>query len=267
MWTIFFSALPMLVLVFALTWVIQRFLLSHNDAGIVDVVWSPSLAMTSVYYAIMLDGDSTRQILLAAMACAWGFRLGWYVYSDRIVSKPEDARYVQMRAEWGDRVQLWFFLFYQVQAVAAWILSIGFVVIMADSSEFSWTAPLTILAIAIFALSVLGETTADNQLAAFKRDPANKGKVCRQGLWAYSRHPNYFFEWIVWISYIALGITAPLGWVTIVPALVILFFLTRLSGIPNNEAQNLRSKPEAYRRYQAEVSAFVPWFPSNKPAP
>ena len=263
MWTVFFSALPIIVLIFALTWIVQRFLLPHDDAGIVDVVWSPSLALTSIYYAVMLDGDPTRQLLLVGMACLWGFRLGWHVYSDRIVGKPEDSRYAQMREEWGERVQLWFFLFYQVQAFAAWILSIGFVVIMSDASTFSWTSPLTLLAIVIFALSVLGETVADNQLAAFRRDPANKGQVCRQGLWAYSRHPNYFFEWVIWISYIALGITAPLGWVTIVPALVILFFLTRMSGIPNNEAQNLRSKPDAYRQYQAEVSAFVPWFPKN----
>ena len=115
-------------------------------------------------------------------------------FSDRIVGKPEDSRYVQMREEWGDRVQLWFFLFYQVQALAAWILSIGFVIIMSDASVFSWANPLTILAIVVFAASVLGETIADNQLAAFKRNPANKGQVCRQGLWAYSRHPNYFLS-------------------------------------------------------------------------
>ena len=76
MWTVFFSALPILVLIFALTWVVQRFLLPHNDAGIVDVVWSPSLALTSIYYAVMLDGDPSRQLLLVAMACIWGFRLG-----------------------------------------------------------------------------------------------------------------------------------------------------------------------------------------------
>ncbi len=262
-WAVFFSALPILLLVFALTWVVQRFFLAHNDAGIVDVVWSPSLAVTAIYYAVMVDGDATRQLILIAMACFWGFRLGWHVYTDRIVGKPEDARYVQMREEWGDRVQLWFFVFYQIQALAAWVLSLGFFIIASDPSGFVWLSPLTMLAFVLFVVSFVGEATADNQLSAFKRDPANKGRVCREGLWAYSRHPNYFFEWVIWLSYIALGLLAPMGWLTIVPAAVILLFLTRMSGIPNNEAQNLRSKPEAYRVYQSEVSAFFPWFPKR----
>jgi steroid 5-alpha reductase family enzyme len=115
-----------------------------------------------------------------------------------------------------------------------------------------------------FLVAFLGELAADWQLSRFKSDPKNKGKVCNVGLWRYSRHPNYFFEWLIWVSFALVASSAQYGyWGFLSPALI-LYFLLRVSGIPATEEQALRSKGDAYRRYQKSTSAFVPWFPNYK---
>jgi hypothetical protein len=99
------------------------------------------------------------------------------------------------------------------------------------------------------------------QLKAFKADPANKGRTCRQGLWAYSRHPNYFFEWVMWLSYFLLALAAPYGWATFYAPLLMLFFLLKVTGVKYTEEQCLRSRGEEYAKYQREVPMFIPWIP------
>jgi len=101
---------------------------------------------------------------------------------------------------------------------------------------------------------------ADNQLAAFKKDPKNKGKVCDKGLWYYSRHPNYFFEWLTWMAYFIFALATPWGILAIISPAIILYLLLKVTGVPNNEEQNLRSKPVAYKKYQETTSSFFPWF-------
>jgi steroid 5-alpha reductase family enzyme len=114
-------------------------------------------------------------------------------------------------------------------------------------------------------IAIAGETLADAQLAAFKRDPANRGGVCNVGLWRYSRHPNYFFEWLIWMSYFIFALASPFGWIAIVGPASILWLLIRVTGIPMAEEQSLRSRGDAYRRYQQATSAFIPWFPKRTP--
>jgi steroid 5-alpha reductase family enzyme len=109
-------------------------------------------------------------------------------------------------------------------------------------------------------MSLSGEALADRQLESFKRDPQNRGRVCDVGLWRYSRHPNYFFEWLIWLSYALYASTSPAGWAAWIAPALILYFLLRVTGIPATEAQALRSRGDAYRRYQARTSPFVPWF-------
>jgi steroid 5-alpha reductase family enzyme len=112
---------------------------------------------------------------------------------------------------------------------------------------------------------MIGEAVADQQLHNFKKNTANKGKTCQVGLWKYSRHPNYFFDWLVWIGFATFAVTSPWGFVGILSPALILCFLLGLTGIPATEAQALRSRGEEYRDYQRRTSAFVPWFP-KKPA-
>ena len=107
---------------------------------------------------------------------------------------------------------------------------------------------------------MLGETIADAQLAAFKKNPENNGKVCDKGLWGYSRHPNYFFQWLMWMSYFVFALASPYGYLAIISPAIILYLILKVTGIPMTEEQSIRSKGEAYIKYQQRVSAFVPWF-------
>ena len=118
------------------------------------------------------------------------------------------------------------------------------------------------LAVAIWLVSVVGEGIADAQMKRFRDDPANKGKVCRDGLWRYSRHPNYFFECVHWLAYAALAIGAPHGWVTLGAPLVMAFLLTKLSGMPMLEKEMIATRP-GYAEYVRTTSALIPWPPNQ----
>jgi steroid 5-alpha reductase family enzyme len=113
---------------------------------------------------------------------------------------------------------------------------------------------------AVWAISILGEAVADGQLKAFKKNPANKGKVCDVGLWNYSRHPNYFFESMIWIGYALVALNGDYGWLGLLSPITITLLLFRVTGIPLTEQQAIRSKGEAYIEYQRTTSMFVPWF-------
>ena len=115
----------------------------------------------------------------------------------------------------------------------------------------------------LWLVAIAGEALADMQLARFRRDPARAGQGCRQGLWRYSRHPNYFFEWLHWWAYVLLGLGSPWWWVTVAGVVVMYVFLTRVTGIPYTEQQALRTRGEAYRRYQETTSVFFPLIPSK----
>ena len=112
----------------------------------------------------------------------------------------------------------------------------------------------------LWLIGLAGESLADAQLRRFKARPESKGKTCREGLWNYSRHPNYFFEWLIWIGYGILALGAPWGWLGMISPLAILYILTRLTGIPLTEEQAIRSRGDDYRDYQRTTSAFIPWF-------
>jgi steroid 5-alpha reductase family enzyme len=102
-------------------------------------------------------------------------------------------------------------------------------------------------------------------LAQYRGDPVNRGKTCRLGLWKYSRHPNYFFEWLYWWVYVLIAWTAPLGWISLLAPGLMLFFLLKVTGIPATEAQAVRSRGDDYRDYQRTTSMFIPWFPQKTP--
>ena len=245
--------------VFALMFVLWLVHLRMRNAGIVDIGWAFSLAMVAVIYATLGQGYPPRRWLIAGMACVWGLRLAWHLYR-RVVGHPEEGRYAQLRKDWGENgnVAIKFLIFFEFQATLDATLSLPFLLAAVNPSPR--ISPLEYAGVAIWFIAVVGEATADAQLAAFKRPDANRGKVCDVGLWNYSRHPNYFFEWFVWVAWATFALASPFGWLALICPALMLYFLYRVTGIPATEAQALRSRGEAYRRYQQTTSAFVPWF-------
>ncbi|MCS6806498.1 MAG: DUF1295 domain-containing protein [Acidobacteriota bacterium] len=244
------AALIMLVL-----WVLH---LRLKNAGIVDIGWAGNYALIALVYAVMGDGYGPRRALVTTMAVVWGARLAAHLTA-RTIGQPEDARYQHLRQQWGGNVPLKFFFFFQFQALLNVILSTP--VLLASINPRPELSPLEWLGCAVWIIAVVGESVADQQLKAFKSDPANRGKVCNIGLWRYSRHPNYFFEWLVWVALCVFAWASPYGFISIIAPALMLYFLLRVTGIPATEAQLLRSKGDAYRAYQQRTSAFVPWFP------
>lgn len=231
-----------------------------KNAGIVDFVWAAGLGALAVFYAAAADGGPARRLLLAILAGLWSFRLAGYLLLDRVIGKPEDGRYQMLREGWGAKAETYLFGFFQVQAVWAVMFSIPWLPIVYMRSPLGWPVYLGIL---VWLVAVGGESLADRQLARFRADPGSRGKTCRNGLWRYSRHPNYFFEWIHWFAYVCLGIGSPYWPVTLLGPAVMLLFLYKVTGIPYTEKRALLSRGDDYRRYQETTSPFFPWFPKG----
>jgi len=248
--------------VMALLWLLH---FPMRNAAIVDFGWAFLLPTLAIFYALVAPGFATRRWLLAAMAAVWGYRLAFYLLFTRIIGHPEEGRYVELRRSWKTSLPLKFLIFFQAQALLDVFLSLPFALATLDpyptlrSSEFA--------AAVLWLVAFAGEAVADAQLSAFKSDRANRGKTCNAGLWRYSRHPNYFFEWLIWVAYALYAFLSPSGWLALACPALMLFFLFLVTGIPATEAQALRSRGDEYRRYQQTTSAFVPWFPKKLPPP
>lgn len=235
-----------------------------GDASHVDVGWAYGIGGVALLYSALADGSGQHRLLVAVLAAIWSVRLGTYLLVNRIIGKPEDGRYQELRRRWAPHVNRAFFLFFQAQAAFIAVFSLPFLLVAVAAGEVSWPA----WAGAALALASIGLVSlADRQLAAWRTDPTNKGKTCRAGLWSWSRHPNYFFEWLHWVAWAVIALTVPYGWIALVVPAFLLFLLFKVTGIPETEAQSLRSRGDDYRRYQQEVSVFVPLPPKHRPAP
>jgi steroid 5-alpha reductase family enzyme len=235
--------------------------LRTKNATAVDVAWALNLAGLAVLCAAFADGAPWRRAAVALAAGFHGLRLGLHLYRDRIAGRreEEDGRYAALRARWGEAADRRFFVFYQAQALLDVLLAAPFLLAaLRVESAFGF---VDALAAALWLSGFLIETSADAQLRRFRADPASRGAVCRVGWWSVSRHPNYFGEWLMWTAYAVVAWPAPWGPFGVVAPAIMLFSILKVTGIPPTEAQALRSRGDAYRRYQREVSAFFPWFP------
>jgi steroid 5-alpha reductase family enzyme len=233
--------------------------LLNDNAAVVDVGWAAGLAILAIYYAYAGPGYSARKWAIAAMVGFWGFRLAGFLLFARVIGHPEEGRYVQLRKEWKKNLALRFLFFFEFQALLDVVLSLPFLLACIDPRT-----PLGFLekfAAGLWLMAMIGEAIADQQLDAFKKNPENKGKTCRAGLWKYSRHPNYFFDWLVWVAYAVFALASPYGYLALISPALILYFLLGVTGIPATEAQALRSRGDEYRAYQRATNSFVPWFP------
>ena len=229
-----------------------------DNYGIVDVAWSYAFAGLAGFYALTGTGWPVRRALIAALAILWSLRLGTHLWVRVARHHPiEDARYGQLRRDWAGNFAPKMFGFFQMQAASVVLLGVAF--LAAAQNPSPRLHPLEIAGALLWLVALGGESLADAQLAAFKRDPAQRGQVCATGLWRYSRHPNYFFEWLIWVAFFVFALASPWGGAAIIRPAGILYLLLRVTGIPLTEEHAVRSKGEAYRRYQQTTSAFVPW--------
>lgn len=233
--------------------------LAVKNGGWTDVFWSFGtgiLLAVAAWAATGTDTSQARRLLVAAFMLAWGLRLGLYL-APRVAGHPEDARYAAFRASAKNYplTMLWVSL---PQAPATALLALS--VVTAAKRPAPELDVRDLLAAAVYVLALGGETLADAQMKRFRADPANKGKVIETGLWAWSRHPNYFFQWLGWMAWpvMALDPARPVSLLTLVAPAVMYGLLRYVSGVPPLEDAMLKSRGDTFRDYQRRVSVFFP---------
>ena len=239
-----------------LTWMVQ---LRTRNAGVVDAVWALSIGALALLFAALADGWSGRRLAIATVMGLWSARLGIYLLRDRVIGKPEDGRYTALRREWGSMAPLRMLWFFQTQALAAVFFALP--AFVASANRIARFSIVEVLTLVLWTAAFSGEVVADHQLERFKTDARNRGRTCRMGLWRYSRHPNYFCEWLMWVAFALFACTSPFGAATILCPLAMLYLLLSVTGVPLAEAQALRSRGDDYRRYQQTTNRFFPWRP------
>ncbi len=254
---LFFLAWAIMTVVMAMFYLVQR---RTRNATVVDAIWAFGVGGTGCLYAALATGDPVRRAVLGTMAGIWSFRLAVYLVV-RAQGKPEDGRYAMLRKQWGERAAWNFFMFYQAQAFWSVLFSIPFLAVAFNARPmWAWYDGAAVI---VWVAAIGGETIADWQLARFRGRSENAGKTCREGLWQYSRHPNYFFEWIHWFAYVLLAVGSRAWWVSLLGPAIMLLFLYRITGIPYTEKRALETRKEDYQRYQRQTSAFFPWKPKR----
>jgi len=262
-------ALSMSVLM-ALAWVVQR---RTGNSGWVDTIWTFSVGLvgaSGALWPIASDAPSARPWLVAALVTVWSLRLGGHI-ALRTAAGTDDPRYAAFAKEWGADAPRRMFLFLQNQALGS--IPLVLAIFVAAHVPLGALRLQDYLGVLVLFAGIAGEALADAQLRRFRTDPANKGKVCDAGLWRWSRHPNYFFEWLCWLAYpvIAIGVDDPLaypwGFASLLAPVMMYWFLVHVTGIPPLEQQMLRSRGERYRDYQSRTSRFFPLPPRNGAIP
>ena len=233
-----------------------------RNASIVDVGWAASFTAVVGIFGLTATVPRQGYLPLGIVVVAWSTRLACYLIARGAATGPEEGRYVELRQRWALHASKKFLVFFQAQGALTALLASAFVVpFVAEPWD---TGGVRVAGVMIAVIGVFGETVSDAQLARWKRDPANRGRVCEAGLWGYSRHPNYFFDWCVWVGFAIYGLAFHGGWIALGGQALIFATIWKVTGIPATEAQAIRSKGEAYRQYQAVVSAFVP-LPRRRP--
>jgi steroid 5-alpha reductase family enzyme len=242
-----------LSLAMAGAWAIQRL---TGLSGWIDTIWSFAVGVGGIIVALFAHGDIDRRVAILVIVAAWALRLGSHIGS-RTRGAGEDPRYAKFIEEWGKNASSRLFFFLQIQALAAFILVLA--VYMAARNEAPFPRILDLVGIIIAVLALAGEAIADLQLSRFRKTPQAKTEVCETGLWRYSRHPNYFFEWMFWCCWVLFAVPPSIAsWLSLLAPLLMYWLLVHVSGIPPLEDHMLRSRGQKFRALQRRVNAFFP---------
>lgn len=246
----------LLCIVFFLLWLWCR---SQKNYSYVDAAWALGLTIPLIVTLFLSEGNLWRKLILFSMACTWSLRLGLHLLARIRKQHPvEDARYANLRKLWGTKANRNFFFVFLANSLLIFILSLPYTLPMHYEAKIQF---MEYLGITVFTLGVLGETLADYQLKKFKQ--SSQSGVCATGLWYYSRHPNYFFEFVLWLGVWLFSCAHVHPLATLHAPLIMLFLLLRVTGIPPAEKALLISKGNAYSHYQKATSSFIPWFPKS----
>jgi steroid 5-alpha reductase family enzyme len=244
--------------IMALAWHVQG---RTGNSGWVDTTWSLGVGFVGAALALMPSQDPWphwRQLVVAGLVLAWSLRLGLHI-AGRSRGAADDPRYNDLARAWGTDARRRMFVFLQAQALVGVVLVCAIVLAAHDPNPALRLQDA--LGVLLLAFAILGEAKADHQLRAFKA-AANRGKICDTGLWAWSRHPNYFFEWLGWTAYPVIAIDLagynPWGWLALAAPGCMYWVLVHASGIPPLEAHMLRARGADYRAYQQRTPAFFP---------
>jgi steroid 5-alpha reductase family enzyme len=250
-----------LAILLAVAWLVQQ---RTGNSGWVDTIWTFAVGGVGAVSALwpLFDGAlSARQWLIAALSSLWALRLGTHI-AIRTTGITDDPRYAAFAREWGLNAPRRMFIFLQNQALGS--IPLVLAIFIAAHTPVPQLRAQDFVGVAILAIAIAGEALADAQLKRFRSDPANKGRVCDAGLWRWSRHPNYFFQWLGWLAYpvIAIDPGYAWGWAALLAPVCMFWILNYVTGIPPLEAQMLRSRGDAYRAYQVHTSKFFPLPPT-----
>jgi len=250
-----------LSILMASAWVVQQ---KTGNSGWVDTIWTFAVGLVGAGSALWPVGGempNARQWLVAALVLIWSLRLGTHI-AIRTKGITDDPRYAAFAREWGVNSPRRMFLFLQNQAFGS--IPLAFAIFVAARFPLGALRGQDVLGALILLIGIAGEALADAQLKRFRVDPANKGRVCDVGLWRWSRHPNYFFEWFCWLAYPVIGLSLAYppaylwGLATLLAPIFMYWILVYVTGIPPLEEQMLRSRGERYRAYQLRTSKFFP---------
>lgn len=238
--------------------------LRTGRSGWIDAIWSYAVGAAAVAACLWPAGaagaDPVRRGAVAVLVALWSLRLGTHI-AVRSSRGGDDPRYAALRRQWGARAAPRLLWFLQVQAAVALVLALGAGAAAHAPGPFGRLQDVA--GIVLLVCAIVGEAAADRQLAAFRR--SRSGGVCDRGLWGWSRHPNYFFEWLAWaaVAVVAVDVSGdyPAGLIAVAGAALMYLLLAHVSGVPPLEAHMLASRGAAYRAYMARVGAFWPWPP------
>jgi steroid 5-alpha reductase family enzyme len=242
-----------LSLAMASAWALQQ---ATKRSGWIDTVWSAAVGLGGIGAVLFAGGDFERRVVLLVVISAWSLRLASHIFL-RTRGSDDDPRYAKLIEDWGDSAAWRLFLFLQVHALAAFVLVLA--VYLAATNDVPFPRTIDGLAILFAVIALCGEALSDTQLARFRRTPEAKTEVCEIGLWRYSRHPNYFFEWLFWCSWPLFSSAAsPWNGLSLLAPVMMYWLLVHVSGLPPLEAHMLRSRGERFRSLQRQVNAFFP---------
>jgi steroid 5-alpha reductase family enzyme len=260
-WPALAAGFGMTALLFLFAWLLAEKLMNYS---LVDAVWASCIGLTAVFWLGVVGELGLKQLVAAGLIAVWSVRLGGHLQRRiRRAHPDEDARYVKLREVWAGRVTSAFFWFFQAQGISVILLALPFLLIAMDP-DGAWSAWES-AGLAVVLIGILGETVADSQMSAFKAMNPDSKAVCQDGLWRYSRHPNYFFEAVIWTGFYIYACGSEWGWAMIHAPAIIIFLLLKVTGIPPTEAAAVLRKGDAYRRYQKSTSPFIPWPPREIP--